>query len=92
MYADGASDTFQGSVRWDSCVSVNRLSTSRIQQVQPQALVREHLDSGALVELKPGRPLDIPHDWQHARIASSMLRELTEAVSLDSKDGLVQLE
>jgi LysR family transcriptional regulator (chromosome initiation inhibitor) len=60
--------------------------------MHPQALVREHLDSGALVELKPGRPLDIPLYWQHARIASILLRELTQAVILAAKDGLVQLE
>lgn len=60
--------------------------------MHPQALVREHLDSGALVELKPGRPLDIPLYWQHARIASTLLRELTQAVILAAKDGLVQLE
>jgi LysR family transcriptional regulator (chromosome initiation inhibitor) len=60
--------------------------------MHPQALVREHLDSGALVELKPGRPLDIPLFWQHARMASSLLRGLTQAVSLAAKNGLVQLE
>jgi LysR family transcriptional regulator (chromosome initiation inhibitor) len=58
--------------------------------MHPQALVREHLDSGALVELKPGRPLDVTLYWQHARMASSLLRELTQAVSLAAKDGLVQ--
>ena len=58
----------------------------------PQALVQEHLDSGALIELKPGRPLDVPLYWQHARMASSLLRELTQAVSLAAKDGLVQLD
>jgi len=60
--------------------------------MHPQALVREHLDSGALVELKPGRPLDIPLFWQRARMASSLLRGLTQAVSLAAKNGLVQLE
>ena len=60
--------------------------------MHPQALAQEHLDSGALIELKPGRPLDVPLYWQHARMASSLLRGLTQAVSLAAKDGLVQLE
>jgi LysR family transcriptional regulator, chromosome initiation inhibitor len=60
--------------------------------MHPEALIREHLDSGALVELKPGRPLDVPLYWQHARMASSLLRELTQAVSLAAKDELVQLD
>jgi LysR family transcriptional regulator (chromosome initiation inhibitor) len=60
--------------------------------MHPHSLVREHLDSGALVELKPGCPLDIPLYWQHARMASSLLRGLTQAVSIAAKNGLVQLE
>lgn len=60
--------------------------------MHPQALVRKHLDSGALVELKPDRPLDVPLYWQHARMASSLLRDLTQAVVLAAKDGLMQID
>jgi LysR family transcriptional regulator, chromosome initiation inhibitor len=60
--------------------------------MHPQALVQEHLKSGALVELKPGSSLDVRLYWQHARMASSLLRDLTQAVRLAAKDGLVQLE
>lgn len=60
--------------------------------MHPQALVRKHLDSGALVELKPGRPLDVPLYWQHARMASSLLRDLTKAVVVAAKDGLMQID
>jgi LysR family transcriptional regulator, chromosome initiation inhibitor len=60
--------------------------------MHPQALVREHLDNGALVELKPGCPLDVPLYWQHARVASSLLRDLTQAVNLAAKQGLLPHE
>jgi len=60
--------------------------------MHPEALVREHLDSGALVELQPNSPLDVPLFWQHARMASTLLRELTAAVSDAAKSGLVQGE
>lgn len=60
--------------------------------MHPQALVREHLDSRALVELKPDSPLDVPLYWQHARMASSLLRDLTKAVVAAARDGLVQTE
>ena len=56
------------------------------------SLGTEHLKSGALVELKPGSSLDVRLYWQHARMASSLLRDLTRAVCLAAKDGLVQLE
>lgn len=57
-----------------------------------QALVHEHLKTGALVELKPDSPLNVPLYWQHARMASSLLRDLTRAVCLAAKDGLVKLQ
>jgi len=60
--------------------------------MHPEALVREHLDSGALVELQPNSPLYVPLFWQHARMASTLLRELTAAVSDAAKSGLVQGE
>ena len=58
--------------------------------MHPQALVQQHLDSGALVELKANCPLDVPLYWQHARIASSLLRDLTTAILQAAKMGLVQ--
>ena len=60
--------------------------------MQPETLVSEHLSSAALVELKPGSPLDVPLYWQHARMASSLLRDLTRAVVAAAKDGLVQAD
>jgi len=60
--------------------------------MHPEALVREHLNSGALVELKPDSPLDVPLFWQHARMASTLLRDLTAAVLDAAKSGLIQHE
>lgn len=60
--------------------------------MHPQALVQEHLSRGDLVELSPGSSLDVPLYWQHARMASSLLRDLTRAVVLAAKDALVQID
>jgi LysR family transcriptional regulator, chromosome initiation inhibitor len=57
--------------------------------MHPEALVREYLGSGDLVELKPGEPLDVPLYWQHARMASSLIQDLTRAVVVAAKDGLI---
>jgi len=48
--------------------------------MNPASLVREHIESGALVELVPGRPLPVPLYWQHTRLQLPMLGRLTEAV------------
>lgn len=58
--------------------------------MHPEDLVREHLECGALLELKPSSPLDIPLYWQHARMASSLLSDLTAAVLQSAKTSLVQ--
>jgi LysR family transcriptional regulator (chromosome initiation inhibitor) len=48
--------------------------------MNPASSVREHLESGALVELVPGRTLAVPLYWQHTRLQVPMLSRLTEAV------------
>jgi LysR family transcriptional regulator (chromosome initiation inhibitor) len=48
--------------------------------MNPAQLVREHLKSGALVELVPGRSLAVPLYWQHTRLQVPMLGRLTRAV------------
>jgi len=48
--------------------------------MNPASLVREHLASGALVELVPGRELAVPLYWQHSRLQVPMLSELTRCV------------
>lgn len=48
--------------------------------MNPESLVRDHLDAGRLVELVPGHPFDVPLFWQRVRIASTTLATLTGAV------------
>jgi LysR family transcriptional regulator, chromosome initiation inhibitor len=48
--------------------------------MNPIQLVREHLKSGALVELVPGRALAVPLYWQHTRLQVAQLSRLTRAV------------
>jgi LysR family transcriptional regulator (chromosome initiation inhibitor) len=56
--------------------------------MNPIALVREHLESGALVELVPGRRLAVPLYWQHTRLQVPMLDRLTRAVVQAARSGL----
>ena len=56
--------------------------------MNPASLVREHLKSGALVELVPGRTLAVPLYWQHTRLQVPMLSRLTEAVVKAARDAL----
>ncbi|WP_225781082.1 LysR family transcriptional regulator ArgP [Xenophilus sp. Marseille-Q4582] len=56
--------------------------------MQPEALVRPLLDSGALVELVSGATLDVRLYWQHARAASSLLEGLTSAVLAGARAAL----
>ena len=46
--------------------------------LHPQALIETYLNDGALVELVPGEPLDVPLHWQQARAASAVLDGLTQ--------------
>jgi LysR family transcriptional regulator, chromosome initiation inhibitor len=48
--------------------------------MNPVSLVREHLRSGALLELVPGKTVAVPLYWQHTRLQIPMLSRLTEAV------------
>ena len=56
--------------------------------MNPESLVREHLESGALVELVPGRNLAVPLYWQHTRLQVPMLNRLTEAVIRAARETL----
>ena len=58
--------------------------------MQPQALVAELLQRGALVELVPEAPLDVPLYWQQVRAASSLLDGMTRTVLAAARDALVQ--
>jgi LysR family transcriptional regulator (chromosome initiation inhibitor) len=56
--------------------------------MNPIALVREQLKSGALVELVPGRTLSVPLFWQHTRLPIPMLDRLTRAVVSAARSAL----
>jgi len=60
--------------------------------MHPHALVREHLNSGALVKLKEDSELHVPLYWQHARMASSLIQNLTRAVVAAADGALVKMD
>lgn len=60
--------------------------------MNPTYLVEEHLSAGRLVELIPGKVLDIPLYWHINRVAADRLATLTRKVTEASKRNLVQTE
>ena len=56
----------------------------------PDALAAPQLASGALVELVPGTPLDVPLHWQQARATSAWLDGLTREVLAAARGALAQ--
>lgn len=56
--------------------------------MNPECLVRTHLDAGKLVELIPGRSLQVPLFWQHTRLKVPMLDRLTTAVLSAAKKAM----
>lgn len=58
--------------------------------LHPLALVDNQLASGAMVELVPECPLDVPLYWQQARIASRVMDSLSHAVVSMAKAVLIQ--
>jgi len=57
--------------------------------LQPYALIAPYLEEGALIELVPGTPLDVPLHWQQARAAASLLEGLTRRVRAAAHDALL---
>ncbi|CAA0087524.1 putative HTH-type transcriptional regulator [Starkeya nomas] len=57
--------------------------------MNPAQLVHAHLQSGRLVELVPGTPLDVPLYWQVNRLAADRLAELTREVVETAKRHLL---
>ena len=41
---------------------------------------REEVTAGRLVEIAPGRHVDVPLFWQHWRLGSTLMDDLTAAV------------
>ena len=57
----------------------------------PELQVREQLESGALVELLPDKPIDVPLYWHHWRNGGQLLGQLTEHLSRSAARWLVPL-
>jgi LysR family transcriptional regulator, chromosome initiation inhibitor len=57
--------------------------------VNPEPLVAAHLASGALIELVPDTPLDVPLYWQFTRLAAPALAPVTAAVLKAARQMLV---
>ena len=58
--------------------------------LNPEALVLDHLASGALVDLVPGTPLDVALHWQFTRLAAPALAPLTRAIRNAAGRSLIQ--
>lgn len=58
--------------------------------LHPEMLIAPHLEKGALVTLLPDMPLDVPLHWQHARAASGLLEQLSQAVMTAARSALLQ--
>jgi len=58
--------------------------------MNPEGLVRAHLDEGRLVELAPGRVVDVALYWQSARLPVPALERLGRAVAATAAQALVQ--
>ena len=56
--------------------------------MNPQSLARPHLAAQRLVELLPGRAIDVPLHWQASRLALPALAHLTDAVLAAAREGL----
>ena len=54
----------------------------------PERTAQEDAAAGRLVELVPGRPVDVPLYWQYWRLESAVLTALTEAVRSAAVDAL----
>jgi LysR family transcriptional regulator, chromosome initiation inhibitor len=56
----------------------------------PEQMARAPVDAGELIEIQPGRPLDVPLYWQRWRLESAALAELTDAVTARCARELIQ--
>ncbi len=54
----------------------------------PEVQVHDDLDAGLLVELAPGRHTDVPLFWQHWRLESPLMADLTSAITAATRGWL----
>lgn len=57
----------------------------------PELQVRDELIKGTLVELMPGRAIDVPLYWHYWRSGGRLLTELTQHLCREAKGALVLL-
>jgi LysR family transcriptional regulator, chromosome initiation inhibitor len=57
--------------------------------MNPEALIRDHLATGRLIELCADTPLDTPLHWQFTRLSAKALAPLTDAIRSAAADCLV---
>ena len=57
----------------------------------PELQVREQLERGALLELLPDKPIDVPLYWHHWRNGGQLLGQLTEHLTRSAPRWLVPL-
>lgn len=58
--------------------------------LHPQSLIAPYLENGALVELVPDTPLDVPLFWQQARASSTLIDGLTRQILAAGRSVLIQ--
>lgn len=59
--------------------------------MNPIQLAQPHLSAGRLVDLSPGRRLDVALHWQHARLGSNLLESLTREATAVARRRLQPL-
>lgn len=57
--------------------------------MNPLGLIKDDLKSGRLIELLPGRHIDVALHWQYARLGARLLDVLTQEVVKAAGRGLV---
>ena len=54
----------------------------------PESEAAAEIEAGSLVELVPGRRTDVPLYWQHWRLGSTLVADLTDAVVAAAAEGM----
>jgi LysR family transcriptional regulator (chromosome initiation inhibitor) len=57
--------------------------------MNPLSLAKDKLADRSLVDLSPGRPIDVPLHWQYARVGGRLLETLTKEVVAAAKRSLM---
>lgn len=58
--------------------------------MNPELLVRQHVEDGRLIELMPDAPYDVPLIWQWSRAIGSAIKPVTDTVHCAAVRQLVQ--